>query len=323
MDTQNYDVVSKYFDLVQNEIKKLISEDKEIKRNQIELFNNEIFNQPDEIRNQIHTYIDNASANNLDLKKVAKQIYDKFKLQVKNNIFNQKDSQNVPNKLLGEKHIKRFEGFFSKDKKSSISQEDLTKSKFYHMIFPSPYKDELITKTIDTINLKNEININKDYINDVVLFIARILRNYDHMPSDKQFNLEFNHFLNLNEGSHFHSMGQIDEILEKIKASGYESLSDSERAILLNYSKDDEDIHNIILKMNDLTKEFIKLKKKTEVITHKDSEEVRKKVMKEWLTLNSKMSHYENMLRYLYQIEDVRDLWSYQQKHNIFPENDH
>ena len=321
MDTQNYDVVSKYFDLVQNEIKKLISEDKEIKPNQIEQFNNEIFNQPDEIRNQIHTYIDNASANNLDLKKVAKQIYDKFKLQVKNNIFNQKDSQNVPNKLLGEKHIKRFEGFFSKDKKYSISQEDLTKSKFYHMIFPSPYKDELITKTIDTINLKNEI-INKDYIDEVVLFIARILRNYDYMPSDKQFNLEFNHFLNLNESSHFHSMSQIDEILEKIKASGYESLTDSDKAILLNYSKDDEDIHNILLKMNDLTKEFLKLKRKTEVITHKDTEEVRKKVMKEWLTLNSKMSHYENMLRYLYQIEDVRDIWSYQQKHNILPEND-
>lgn len=235
MNTQNYDVVSKYFDLVQNEIKKLISQDKEIKPNQVDLFNNEIFNQPDEIRNQIHTYIDNASANNLDIKKVAKEIYNKFKLQVKNNLFNQKDSQPVPNKLMGEKHIKSFDSF-------------------------------------------------------------------------------------VNESSHFHSMYKIDEILDKIKASGYENLEDSDKAILLNYSKDDEDIHNIILKMNDLTKEFIKLKKKLEVVTNNDSDEVKNKVMKEWLTLNSKMSHYENMLRYLYQIEDVRDIWSYQQKHNIYPE---
>jgi hypothetical protein len=50
--------------------------------------------------------------NNLDIKKIAKIIYDKFKLQVKNNIFNQKDSQNVPNKLMGERHhIKTFEQF--------------------------------------------------------------------------------------------------------------------------------------------------------------------------------------------------------------------
>ena len=40
-------------------------------------------------------------------------IYDKFKLQVKNNIFNQVDSQSVPNRLLGErKHIKTFEQFY-------------------------------------------------------------------------------------------------------------------------------------------------------------------------------------------------------------------
>ncbi len=50
VDTKNEDIVSRYFDLVQNEIKKLISEDKEIKSNQIDQFNDEIFNQPDEIQ---------------------------------------------------------------------------------------------------------------------------------------------------------------------------------------------------------------------------------------------------------------------------------
>ena len=50
--------------------------------------------------------------NNLDIDRVAKIIYDKFKLQVKNNLFNQKDAQPVPNPMLGErKHIKTFENF--------------------------------------------------------------------------------------------------------------------------------------------------------------------------------------------------------------------
>ncbi len=47
VDTKNEDIVARYFDLVQEEIKKLISEDKEIKPNQVEDFNNEIFNQPE------------------------------------------------------------------------------------------------------------------------------------------------------------------------------------------------------------------------------------------------------------------------------------
>ena len=112
LDTRNEDVISKYFDMVQQEIKKLISEDNEIKPEQVELFNQEIFNQPDEIQEQMRLYIDKASTNNLDIKKVAQVIYDKFKLQVKNNVFDQKDTQNVPNPMLGERRfIKSFENF--------------------------------------------------------------------------------------------------------------------------------------------------------------------------------------------------------------------
>ena len=90
------DIVGKYFDLVQEEIKKLISEDKEIKQSQVQTFNDEIFNQPDEITAQIRQYIDKATNNNLDIKKVAKVIYDKFKLQVKNNVFNKDDVNDLP-----------------------------------------------------------------------------------------------------------------------------------------------------------------------------------------------------------------------------------
>ena len=110
VDTKNDDIVKKYFDLVQEEIKKLISEDKEIKPNEVETFNNEIFNQSDEIKDQIKGYIDQAAMNNLDIKKIAKVIYDKFKVQVKNNVFNQTDAANVPNTLMGEKTM-NFDDF--------------------------------------------------------------------------------------------------------------------------------------------------------------------------------------------------------------------
>jgi hypothetical protein len=131
VDTRNEDLVKKYFDLVQEEIKKLISQDKEIKPNQIETFNNEIFNQSDEIRNQIKVFVDKATMNNLDINKVAKIIYDKFKLQVKNNVFNQDDVNDVPNPMLGErKHVKTFENFlfeFQDDVKLKWSKEDFSK----------------------------------------------------------------------------------------------------------------------------------------------------------------------------------------------------
>ena len=110
-DSRSNDVVSRYFDLVQNEIKKLISEDKEIKHNQVQLFNDEIFNQPEEIQSEIRQYIDKATMNDLDIKRIAKILYDRFKLQVKNNTFAQDKVNYVPNPMMGENKIMNFEKF--------------------------------------------------------------------------------------------------------------------------------------------------------------------------------------------------------------------
>lgn len=113
VDTTNQGIVSWYFDKVQDEIKKLIDEDNDMTSEEIEIFNNEIFNQSSETSLDIKKYINDASTNNLDIKGVAKTLYDKFKTQIKNNVFiNKNDVQNVPNKLLGErKYIMNFEKF--------------------------------------------------------------------------------------------------------------------------------------------------------------------------------------------------------------------
>jgi hypothetical protein len=115
-------IISKYFDLVQQEIKELISKDKEIKPNEIERFNHEIFNQSDDIKIQIKEFIDGASMNNLNIKNIAKEIYDKFKVMVKNNVFNQDDINDVPNKLLGEKRlITKFNQYILEKNNAGVS----------------------------------------------------------------------------------------------------------------------------------------------------------------------------------------------------------
>lgn len=105
------DFIDKYFDIVQQKIKELILQDKEIKQKDINRFNDEIFNQPDDIQTAIRNYIENAADNNLDIEKIAKSLYDKFKLQVKNNEFATNDIQDVPNKLMGERNLISFENY--------------------------------------------------------------------------------------------------------------------------------------------------------------------------------------------------------------------
>jgi len=162
-DTDNYDITSRYFDIVQEEIKKLIAQDKEIKQDQVEQFNSEIFNQPEEMQSEIREFINKVTTNNLDIKKVAKSIYDRFKVQVKNNVFNNTDAQDVPNPMMGErKFIKTFEQWTS----DVAGDYDVNYG-------DKPQLSEVVTDTIEYIennfdNIKQEINYtseNRIYFN--------------------------------------------------------------------------------------------------------------------------------------------------------------
>jgi hypothetical protein len=123
------------------------------------------------------------------------------------------------------------------------------------------------------------------------------------------------------ESSYFHTMEDIDEILDKISKSGYKSLSDSDRAILLNYSKDDSDIHAILVKLNELFLEYFELKKKVSVLLPSDSDEMKEKVKNDLIRVGSKLEMYENMLKYLYKIEDTEELGNYMKKSGIIENN--
>lgn len=128
------------------------------------------------------------------------------------------------------------------------------------------------------------------------------------------------------EGSMFHTQKQIDDILDKINTSGLASLTQSELAILTNFSKDDEEIHEILVKANNLTKNFKKLNKELEILNRTSPEEAKERFKKEWIQLNTQMRNYENSLRYLYGIEDPQDVYLYQQKHGLtaaYNENDY
>jgi len=85
----------------------------------------------------------------------------------------------------------------------------------------------------------------------------------------------------------------------------------------MNFAKDDEDIHSIIMAMNNCSKEFIKLNNKIEALSITDADLAKKKYMGRWVELHKKLSGLESDLVNLYKIEDPNDVWNYQSKNNI------
>lgn len=117
------------------------------------------------------------------------------------------------------------------------------------------------------------------------------------------------------ESTVFHTMKQIDEIIDKISELGYEKLDDSEKAILNNFSNDDADIHKILVEMNELTRKFKILNQKMR--EYKGPGSAKDKYFGIWLELNTKMTELENELRYTYKVENPDDIWIYQDKHGL------
>ena len=74
-----------------------------------------------------------------------------------------------------------------------ITQEDLETSNFYSriLLYNSSYQNELIIKTLECMNSKDEI-FDMRFIDEIALFIVKMIRcSYDGLPSDEQFKIEF------------------------------------------------------------------------------------------------------------------------------------
>jgi hypothetical protein len=113
------------------------------------------------------------------------------------------------------------------------------------------------------------------------------------------------------ESSFFHDQEIIDKILDKINDVGYENIDSSDKAILNNFSNDDEHIKEILKKMHDLTEKFKILNQKIE---NEKNNKVKDIFFDEWTMMHKQMSKYENELRYVYKIEDPYLLKNFEDK---------
>jgi len=139
METVRDEVIARYFDLVQEEIKKLAKADG-IKDDKIQQINDEIVNMGS-IDNKLKPYIDQAAVNDLDIKRIAKEIYKDLGPKVKNNLFNQNDPNGVPNKLKGERKIQNFGEFLNE----LYREPEIVKPKWNNEDFRSLY-NQLVDK---------------------------------------------------------------------------------------------------------------------------------------------------------------------------------
>jgi hypothetical protein len=121
----------------------------------------------------------------------------------------------------------------------------------------------------------------------------------------------------INEDSYFHNMDQIDEILDKINKSGYKSLDDSDMAILYNYSRNDEDIRNVLIEINKILKEYKDNTRKLSVLTSSDSGPNVDRIKQKSVEIYNKLYKYEKILVDLYKLKDPEKLYNYSKKHGL------
>lgn len=84
-----------------------------------------------------------------------------------------------------------------------ILKEDIEENMYYFLIDTSDRKNTIIDNTLKSTNLllystfgdlMNK-KLKKELVGEITLFVARLCRNYDNLPSETQFKTEFDHFI--------------------------------------------------------------------------------------------------------------------------------
>ncbi len=106
-DTTNQAYIDNYFQAVQDKIKEILTNDKKIRPEQIQEFNDKIFTQEDyDARKDIQEYVDSTAKNDINLDVVAQQILDKYYDMVFQNDFSQDTINDIENPLEENKLLK-------------------------------------------------------------------------------------------------------------------------------------------------------------------------------------------------------------------------
>ena len=107
----NQAYIDKYFQAVQDKIKEILTNDKKLRPEQVQDFNDKIFTQEDyDARKDIETYISGVAENDVDLDYVAQQILDKYYDMVFVSDFS-KDTVNDVENPLDENKLMKFSQF--------------------------------------------------------------------------------------------------------------------------------------------------------------------------------------------------------------------
>lgn len=103
--------IEHYFQQIQERIKELLFDDSNIKKDDIEKFNNLIFDQNDyDVNKDIQHYVEDSFTNSVDIDIVAKGLIDRFYDKVFLNNFNKDTKNDIPNNLE-ERKIMTFEKY--------------------------------------------------------------------------------------------------------------------------------------------------------------------------------------------------------------------
>lgn len=124
-------------------------------------------------------------------------------------------------------------------------------------------------------------------------------------------------FEEINESSYFHSMRDIDEILDKISKGGsFKSLNASDKAIILNFAKDDEDVRNMIINIRKTLEKILKIRNDITPDMLEDEDKLNL-VKKRFDNISNEINKGFKKLETIYKIQSMDDIMDFSDKNKL------
>lgn len=105
------------------------------------------------------------------------------------------------------------------------------------------------------------------------------------------------------EYSKYHNEDTINDILDKISKDGIGSLSESDKAILDNYSKSDKDVDELLKKSSLLEDRIKDIDDKINLSFKQDNWPITNRLQSEWFEVNNELLEIKLKLKYIYKLD--------------------